>query len=226
MIRILVGSDKPWTRNLTFSKDFLNSAAVTRVSSQSELLHSLSESDGYDYLFFPFWSKYVPSAVFENFKTVIFHMTDLPHGRGGSPLQNLILEGAEDTKISAIRCVRDVDTGDVYLKKALSLKGSAQEIYERAVPIIAGMIETIALSNPTPVPQHGTVKTFSRRTPAQSEIPLGLSVEKMYDYIRMLDAVGYPRAFVRHGNLKITFMGSSTEGPRIITQAIIEEGLD
>ena len=29
-------------------------------------------------------------------------MTDLPYGRGGSPLQNLIIRGFESTKISAI----------------------------------------------------------------------------------------------------------------------------
>ena len=28
--------------------------------------------------------------IFENFNCIIFHMTDLPYGRGGSPLQNLI----------------------------------------------------------------------------------------------------------------------------------------
>ena len=28
--------------------------------------------------------------IHENYKCIIFHMTDLPFGRGGSPLQNLI----------------------------------------------------------------------------------------------------------------------------------------
>jgi methionyl-tRNA formyltransferase len=45
------------------------------------------------YVFFPHWSHRIDSAIFERFECVIFHMTDLPFGRGGSPLQNLIARG-------------------------------------------------------------------------------------------------------------------------------------
>jgi len=31
--------------------------------------------------------------IFENYEIILFHMTDLPYGRGGSPLQNLIVRG-------------------------------------------------------------------------------------------------------------------------------------
>jgi len=36
-------------------------------------------------------------------------MTDVPYGRGGSPLQNLIVRGHTETKLTALRCVRDLD---------------------------------------------------------------------------------------------------------------------
>ena len=44
-------------------------------------------------------------------------MTDLPYGRGGSPLQNLIANKIYDTKISAIRAEGGIDTGRIYLKE-------------------------------------------------------------------------------------------------------------
>ena len=57
-------------------------------------------------------------------------MTDLPYGRGGSPLQNLIIiRGLKTTKITAFKCVAEIDVGPVYLKKTLSLEGNAQDIY-------------------------------------------------------------------------------------------------
>ena len=45
------------------------------------------------YIFFLHWNWIVPETIFTKFECVCFHMTDLPYGRGGSPLQNLILEG-------------------------------------------------------------------------------------------------------------------------------------
>jgi methionyl-tRNA formyltransferase len=54
------------------------------------------------YIFFPHWSYIVPEEIFNSFECVIFHMTDLPYGRGGSPLQNLIQRGHRETKISAL----------------------------------------------------------------------------------------------------------------------------
>lgn len=68
------------------------------------------------YVFLPHWSYIIPKKVYENFNCVIFHMTDLPFGRGGSPLQNLISRGIYRTKISAIRCSKILDGGDVFLK--------------------------------------------------------------------------------------------------------------
>ncbi len=41
-------------------------------------------------VFFPHWSYLIPPCIHEDWECVIFHMTDLPYGRGGSPLQNLI----------------------------------------------------------------------------------------------------------------------------------------
>ena len=70
-----------------------------------------------------------PKSIWGTWPTVIFHMTDLPYGRGGSPLQNLIKRKHRTTKITAILCDDGLDTGDIYLKEDLSLEGSAEEIF-------------------------------------------------------------------------------------------------
>ena len=60
-------------------------------------------------------------------------MTDLPYGRGGSPLQNLIVRGHNDTMISAKESVKKILIQGWWLpKKPLSLLGSAEEIFIRA----------------------------------------------------------------------------------------------
>ena len=46
-----------------------------------------------DIIFFPHWNWIVPDTIYESFKCIVFHTAPLPYGRGGSPIQNLILRG-------------------------------------------------------------------------------------------------------------------------------------
>ncbi|WP_272676970.1 hypothetical protein ACLI07_21165 [Providencia huaxiensis] len=157
------------------------------------------------YIFFPHWSWIVPSTILERWECVCFHMADVPYGRGGSPLQNLITRGHKETKLSALRMVNELDAGPVYKKISLSLDGSAQEIFNRALPLAFDLIKDIAIAEPTPHEQIGDVVLFKRRTPAQSELPSSGELTKVYDHIRMLDAETYPKAFLMYGDFKLEF---------------------
>lgn len=157
------------------------------------------------YIFFPHWSWKISEQMRELSECVIFHMTDLPYGRGGSPLQNLIQRGHVETVIAAIRAEEEMDAGPIYLKKPLSLSGNAQEIFERATEIIYTMIEEIVRTEPSAKPQSGAPEIFQRRTPSQSALPLDPTSEELYDHIRMLDADSYPRAFIDFGSYKLEF---------------------
>jgi methionyl-tRNA formyltransferase len=155
-----------------------------------------------EWIFLPHWSHWIPESIWGSWPTVIFHMTDLPYGRGGSPLQNLIQRGHSSTVLTALRCGAGLDSGDVYLKQPLSLHGSAEEIFLRADSLIEQMIEQIVLEEPMATPQQGDPVLFSRRNPAQSNLASCTEgdLSAWYDQIRMLDAEGYPHAFLEiHG---------------------------
>lgn len=158
-----------------------------------------------DKVFIPHWSYIIPESIWGNFECIVFHMTDLPYGRGGSPLQNLIVRGHKETKISALRVEKGLDTGDIYMKKTLSLYGSAEEIYMRASGIIETMIEEIIQNNPKPQKQTGEPVEFKRRKAAESDISGLNDLDTIYDYIRMLDAEGYPKASLTIGDVKYEF---------------------
>lgn len=177
------------------------------------------------YIFIPHWSWIISEDISENFNCVVFHMTDLPFGRGGSPLQNLIERGIENTKISAIKVESGIDSGSVYMKKDLNLNGTAEEIFIRASNIIfKNMIPEIVSQNLTPIEQTGEVVEFKRRNPEQSEIKPDFDLEKIYDYIRMLDGEGYPGAFIKFGKYKLEFSRASFKGDKIIADVEIKEG--
>jgi methionyl-tRNA formyltransferase len=134
-------------------------------------------------------------------------MTDLPYGRGGSPLQNLITNKIYNTKITAIKVSKELDEGDIYLKEDFDIsKGSAKEIYENASNLIfKKLIPNIIKKNIVPKKQEGDIVLFKRRTPEQSNIKTlkDISIANLYDFIRMLDAPSYPKAYLELDNLKI-----------------------
>jgi methionyl-tRNA formyltransferase len=173
------------------------------------------------YVFLPHWSWIVPPEITTAFECVCFHMTDVPYGRGGSPLQNLIRRGHTDTVLTALRMTSELDAGPVYLKRPLSLAGSAQEIFERAADLAAVMIGEIAAAEPVPVPQQGDVVRFRRRRPGQSLLPATVDLDRIADHIRMLDADTYPRAFLDHGPLRLEFATARREGATVRAEVTI-----
>jgi len=148
-------------------------------------------------------------------------MTDVPFGRGGSPLQNLIVRGHRKTTLTALRMAEEFDAGPVYIKEPLSLEGGAEEIYLRAGRASAKMIQRIVREEMTPVSQEGKAVNFKRRTPAESEVRNPASLEVLYDFIRMLDAEGYPRAFLDYSGMRFEFSRPALYDGRIVADVKI-----
>ena len=155
-----------------------------------ELDDQLSRGVSPDKIFFIHWSWRVSSEVLSRSDCVCFHMTDLPFGRGGSPLQNLIIRGRDSTMLTALRMSDEIDAGPIYMKREMSLEGKAQHIYERMSSLAMEMAKDIVDSQPSAIPQEGEPLMFERRRPAESELRDVNNIKELYDHIRMLDADG------------------------------------
>ncbi|MBN1793550.1 MAG: methionyl-tRNA formyltransferase [Candidatus Omnitrophica bacterium] len=205
--RYIIAASKSW--NIEAARSFIADSPdlqIKLITDKKALTYGEIKNFNPRYVFFLHWSWLIPQAIHRNYDCVVFHMTDLPFGRGGSPLQNLIERGIYKTKIAAIKAVRELDAGDILLKKSLTLEGSADEIFRRATKIIfTSMIPRIIKDEPVPVPQKGKVVRFKRRLPEQGTIARLSSLTKVYDYIRMLDAEGYPPAFMEVSGLRLEF---------------------
>ncbi|WP_421775359.1 methionyl-tRNA formyltransferase [Gracilimonas sp.] len=217
MNKVILVSEKPWHDQLF---EDLNSEKYEldciRIENKEKLTYEFCKEFSPDWIFIPHWSYLIPEDIFKNFRCVVFHMTDLPYGRGGSPLQNLIVRGHTKTMVSAISVSADVDAGDVYLKRTLSLHGTAEEIFIRSSKIIEKMINVIILENPKPQKQTGDVVKFKRRKPEDGDISKLSIMEEVYDYIRMLDCEGYPKAFIETENFKFEFNRASLKADKSI----------
>jgi methionyl-tRNA formyltransferase len=206
----IILSEKEWNRNLISRlKNEHKDTNWLFINNKNDFNLDILSKQKIDKIFIPHWSYIIPKEIYSNYECIVFHMTDLPYGRGGSPLQNLIVRGHTETKVSAIRVVKELDAGSIYLKNDLSLAGSAEEIFVRANGIIERMISEIISKDLKPKEQEGDIVKFKRRKPEDSNVSNVEDLQKMYDYIRMLDAEGYPHAFLENSNLKLEFTNAN-----------------
>ena len=228
IVNIIIATTKSWNiKNAQRFKKENKSGYTTIITDKDELTLERVRLINPEYILFPHWSWIIPKEIFKNFTCVVFHMTDLPFGRGGSPLQNLIERGIKKTKISAIRVDDGIDTGDIFFKRELELYGTAEEIFMRASKIIFNdMIPELLNTRPVPRKQEGEVTEFKRRKLEQSKIDPDFALDKIYDYIRMLDGEGYPKAFIKYGRYKLEFSRASLKNGKIIADVEIIEGDD
>lgn len=226
-MRIIIATIKSWNiKNADkLKKKNVSEHDIFIITNQNDLTYEKVCKINPDYIFFPHWSWIIDNNLYDNFNCIVFHMTDLPYGRGGSPLQNLIVRGIKETMISAIQVEKEIDRGSIYLKEKLSLNGTADEIFIRASEIIFNkMIPRIINSQIIPVKQQGEVVEFKRRKPYESEILRNFDINQIYNYIRMLDGEGYPKAFIKFGKYKLQFSRASLKNNKIIADVeIIDE---
>jgi len=217
----VVASSRPWNKHLATRLGARTGIDFRLISDPKDLTSPKLAELAPRYIFFPHWSHIIEADIYKCHPCIIFHMTDLPYGRGGSPLQNLIVRGHKTTKISAIRCVEGLDAGPIYLKRDLTLHGTAEEIFIRADRIIEDMIVTMLTKNTKPRPQKGTPTLFKRRKPAEGDLAQVGSLDAAFDLIRMLDADGYPPAFLEYGPLRLEFKRASRKVDGIIADVRI-----
>ncbi len=218
----VIATVKSW--NIQNSKKLIENYPghfFTIVTEKDRLTLTLLEKINPEYVFFPHWSWAIPKEIYSNFQCVIFHMTDLPFGRGGSPLQNLLVRGIYETQISALKAAEGMDAGPVYWKEPVNIgEGNADFILRKISDIVFGrMIPKIIEGESKPKEQKGTPVVFARRTPEESEIPEGLTQRQLYDYIRMLDGEGYPAAYRKNPGGRVFYRNARMEGDIVYADA-------
>lgn len=158
-----------------------------------------------DICFFLSCEKIVPPNILEqNTNNIVIHPSQLPHGKGFSPLAWQILEGKNEIPITLFEAEERVDSGVVYYRDIIKLKGHELncEIKDfqgkKTMELVLRFIENFP--NIKGYPQKGKESFYKRRGEKDSELDANKSIAEQFNLLRIVDNERYPAYFYYMGH--------------------------
>ena len=173
-------------------------------------LSDLMQINTIDFVVLAGWSWILEDEKVNSKIVLGLHPSDLPDYAGGSPIQNQVLDGIKETKMSLFKLSAGIDTGDILLKESMSLQGGIEDIFSELVRASEKLLDLAIEKYPnfTYYKQKGHGKKCRRLPPSRSEITIQdfkeNSLEKMYDIIRCREDP-YPNVFIEDKSGKLFF---------------------
>ena len=154
-----------------------------------------------DLIFFYGWSRLISKSLINNYKCLMLHPSPLPKYRGGSPIQNQIINGETDSAVTIFLMDEGVDTGPIAKQVPLSLQGSLNDIFDRIIENGFEVSMDIITNGLQLTDQNGAEATYcKRRRNSESEITLDEiqfeSAKYLRNKIRMLQDP-YPNPYIK-----------------------------
>ena len=140
-----------------------------------------------------------PEILGRNRTNLVVHESNLPEGRGFSPLTWQILAGENEIPVALLHMTHDMDAGPVAFKEFLHFKGnelldelrSAQG--QATIALCRRFLD--ASTYPLGVPQVGLPTYFKRRRPEDSRLDPHRSISEQFNLMRVVDNEKYPAFF-------------------------------
>lgn len=221
--KIIIACSKKWFLKSLKVKNFLKKKNVILVTEKKKLSLNYLNKVKPRLIFFPHWGNKISQAILEKYTCICFHTAPLPFGRGGSPIQNLILKNYKKSPVCALKMTKELDAGPIYCKRVVNLSGTLDQIFGRISLKILEMIKTLLKKKIKPKKQTGVVYRFKRINKKDSNIKYEKNIHKIFNKIRMLDSVDYPSAYIKFNNIKLFLTNPILKKKTIICNAEIRK---
>ena len=139
-----------------------------------------------------------------NRRNLVAHASDLPKGRGFSPMTWQIIEGRNKIPLCLIDAVEEVDTGPIILKKIIQFQGH-ELIDELRDKLGQAQVELAMQFLEAEVPLEGKAQVdggsvYSRRAACDSRLDPELTLSEQFNLLRTIDNENYPAFFDFRGH--------------------------
>ena len=129
------------------------------------------------------------------------HESDLPQGKGWSPLTWQILEGRHRIPVTVIEAADSVDSGPIYAQRWLEFQGHEliDELRagqaEATHDLCRWFVDDYPASAERSRAQTGAESFYPRRRPNDSRLDPDKSIADQFDLLRVVDNARYPAFF-------------------------------
>ncbi len=138
-----------------------------------------------------------------NRHNLVVHSSDLPRGKGWSPLTWQVLEGKNEIPMTLFEAAAEVDAGVVYDRAVMPFRGTEllPEMTRMQGEQIVEMVLRFVANYPkvSGKPQQGESTFYPRRRPADSRLDPERSIAEQFDLLRVCDNERYPAFFEWRG---------------------------
>lgn len=207
IITILTDDRKSWY----IKYGTLLNEQLLKSGHESYYVHKKEEIKKGDVCFLLSCTKILPERYLKfNKYNIVIHASDLPQGKGFSPLQWQILEGKDCITLTLFNAVKELDAGDYYLKEKICFEGHEllDELHEKMAEKINEMAEKFIknINNLKPTKQTGKTSYYPKRTQSDDKINPYKSIIELFNHFRIANNNDHPLFFEYKGfkyNLKI-----------------------
>ncbi|KKH95128.1 methionyl-tRNA formyltransferase [Methanosarcina sp. 1.H.T.1A.1] len=135
---------------------------------------------------------------------IVVHGSDLPKGRGWTPIFWQILEGKNEIPLSLFEANEGIDDGDIYFKDKILYEGHElnseirQKQAEKTIDLCFKFLENYTSLNP--VKQVGEPTFYKKRSPIDSELDIDKSIKEQFNLLRIVSNEEFPAFFYYKGH--------------------------
>jgi UDP-2,4-diacetamido-2,4,6-trideoxy-beta-L-altropyranose hydrolase len=166
-----------------------------------------NESPCADLVFFlSYWSLANSEVLDRATHSLVVHASDLPKGKGWSPLTWQILEGKSRIPVRLFEAEAAVDSGDIHGAMDIEFEGHEllDEIRDRLLDATFELCLEFVANYPTRIPfrtkQEGDESFYRRRTSEDSRLNPKSSLASQFNLLRTVDNNDYPAFFEYAGH--------------------------
>lgn len=147
-----------------------------------------------------------PAVLERNRHNIVVHASDLPKGKGWSPVTWQVLEGKDTIPLTLFEAAEEIDAGPIYLRGFIRLKGTelVEEIRalqaEGTVSLCMDFVRDYPGVLANAVVQDSEGESFyPRRRPGDSALDPDKTIREQFDLLRVCDRDRYPAYFDLRG---------------------------
>mgnify|MGYP005991819247 FL=1 len=135
----------------------------------------------------------------------------------------MIVRNFKKTQLCSLKLTKKIDSGPIYMKKEISLKGTGEKIFLNIYRSILDMIFQIEKKIPIAKNQTGKDVYFKRRKPTDGNLLISKNTNEIFNliFIHDINFLNYPKAFIENKKIIFKFKNARLKKNKVVAEVDI-----